>query len=327
MIIKSGNVINNRYEIKNFLGEGATARVWSAYDRKQGFDVALKIQQPQTGENKISNMDIRFSMEGTALLSFDNKNIVKVFELFKIDGSNVIVMELLKGKTIHEHLKEKKFFTNKESIKYTIQILQALSCMHKQEIMHRDLKPQNIVINYDGKLKLMDFGIIQQSQNQDLTKDQSIIGTISYLAPEIIRHEKASPSSEIWSLGILLYQMLTGVVPFKGGDLQKTALKIIGEKPLPPSQLNPNIDPILESIILKMLEKEKFKRYRSTDSVLDAISEYINHDSKLLKPSKDNKTKETIKKPKKDKLIKLIPFLLGIGVLIAIIGIIIGTVF
>ncbi len=324
MIVKAGDVVNNRYEVKSFLGEGATARVWKAFDRKQGFDVALKVQQPQGGTNIISNLNTRFVLEGKALLSFNNKNIVRVYELFSIGKANIIVMELLEGKTVKTYLREKKQFTPKETMIFAVQILHALSYMHKKNIMHRDLKPENIIINYDNQVKLMDFGIIQVSQTQDLTKDQSIIGTVSYLAPEIIRQEQATPTSEIWSLGVLLYQMLTGVLPFKGSDINNTALKILRDKPVPLSELNPQVDPVLENIIFKMLDKDMFKRYRSADSVIDAIGDYVNNNSKVMKHSIDKTERGLPTKTKKQKvkMMKSIPILIGMAITITVIAVV-----
>ncbi len=290
MEFKKGTIINNKYEIIGLVGQGASAKVFLSWDLENNMKVALKIQNI---EEEFSNMDKRFKIEAKTMLSLNHKNIVKTYDYFEWNNRRIIVMEYLRGKTIENMIRENGHLSNKESANYILQVLYALREMHKRDIMHRDLKPANIIITLDNTVKLMDFGIVQISKNQELTKQASVIGTIQYLAPEIFKGIKATPTSEIFSLGVLLYKMVAGAVPFRGVNPEETARKILYDKPLPPSRINPDIDFKLELIILKMIEKDPYKRFYDTDL---AIKEFLNYLNK-----KDENNVEEEKQKKKNK--------------------------
>lgn len=269
----SNTLVNNRYQIIGELGKGASAVVYLAHDLKREKKVALKIQNES---EEFSNMDKRFKLEAKTLLSLNHPNIVETYDFFKTNGRRVLVMEYVRGKTLEKLIREKGQISNKDTAKYALQIFEALKKIHSKNIMHRDLKPANIVINIENKIKLMDFGIVQASTDQALTRQASIIGTIQYLAPEIFRGEKANPTSEIFSVGVLMYKMLTGVVPFHGMNHEDTARQILSKEPERISRLNPDVDASLELIVMKMLEKDYYNRFRSADSAIEALNRYIN---------------------------------------------------
>ncbi|BDV02549.1 MAG: hypothetical protein HPAVJP_4380 [Candidatus Hepatoplasma vulgare] len=268
-----GKLIKDQYKIDRVLGKGASAVVYLAEDLKNNRNVALKVQNEN---EEFSNMDKRFKLEAETLLSLNHPNIVETYDFFNFDDRRILVMEYVRGKTIDKLIEERNFISNKDTVKYSIQIFEALKKIHAQGIMHRDLKPANIVLNLENKIKLMDFGIVQASTSQDLTKQASIIGTIQYLAPEIFKGEKATPSSEIFSVGVLMYKMLTGVVPFYGVNHEDTARQILLKEPERISRLNPDIDLELELIVMKMIEKDYINRYRNSEAAIEILNRYIN---------------------------------------------------
>lgn len=266
-------IIRDQYRIEKILGKGASAVVYLAEDLDNKRNVALKVQNEN---EEFSNMDKRFRLEAETLLSLNHPNIVETYDFFTFEDRRVLVMEYIRGKTIDKVIEERNFISNKDTVKYAIQIFEALKKIHSKGIMHRDLKPANIVLNLENKIKLMDFGIVQASTNQDLTKQASIIGTIQYLAPEIFKGEKASPVSEIFSVGVLMYKMLTGVVPFYGVNHEDTARQILLKEPERISRLNPDIDSELELIVMKMLEKDYINRYKNSEIAIETLNRYIN---------------------------------------------------
>lgn len=272
MEIKNGKILNDKYEVIRKIGAGGTADVYLVKNLLNHKNVVIKVQNKQAS---VSNNDKRLLLEAQTLEKFDNTNIVKVFEHFEWNGRIVIVMEYLSGKTLQEILNVKKIIASKRAVELTLQILNALKDIHKQNIIHRDLKPENIMVGLDNNLKLMDFGIVQATLDQNLTKQGNVIGTISYMAPEIIRQRKATTKSEIYSLGIVLYQMLTGKLPFVNSDINTLAMMHVNDLPTPPNSLNPNIDSLLNDIVLKMLEKADYERYQSAEELIVYLNNYL----------------------------------------------------
>ena len=307
MNIRENLVIKNQYQVLKKIGTGATALVYLGFDRKNNRKVALKIQKKLT---EISSLEERFELEGKSLLKFSNPNIVKVYDYFVWDEYNIIVMEYLSGLTLDVILEQKGTLSSSVIAKFALQIINALIDIKKKGIMHRDLKPSNIMIGFDNNLKLMDFGIVQASHEQNLTRQKAIIGTIQYIAPEILNSEKASEYSELYSLGIIMYKMTTGVLPFNGPTPEEIATKHLHSKPLLPSKINSNVDPEIEKIILKLLEKDYFNRFSSADALREKLIKFLDNEhpkkqttEKQLKHMKkkpgivvDNKKKLTTKK-------------------------------
>ncbi|BDV03475.1 MAG: hypothetical protein HPPSJP_1960 [Candidatus Hepatoplasma scabrum] len=339
MEFKSNVIINNKYKIVSEIGKGASAVVYLGYDLLNNKNVALKIQNQK---DEFSNMDKRFKLEANTLLNLNHQNIVDTYDYFTWNNRRVIVMEYLDGKTLEKYIREKQYLSSKEVATFAIEILEGLDHVHQNGIMHRDLKPANITITVDNKLKLMDFGIIQTSINQELTRQASIIGTIQYLAPEIFKGEKSSPPSEMFSIGVLLYRMSTGVLPFKGISHEDTAKKILNDDPLPPTNINKMLDLELEKIILKLLQKDYYNRYQTARETINALKDYlinreqykINQSTKFLQDRQViennnqtlSKSKQKIKK-KKAKEIKLINYLLFFIVIFLILALIMIPIF
>lgn len=296
MQFRTGQLLNNKYEIVKEIGTGGTADVFLAKNLLNHKIVALKISKTDA---KVSSVALRFKQEYDSLVKFNNQNIIKVYEYFLVSDRQVIVMEYIQGITLKEELKKYKYISTRKAVEYILQILNALKDLHEKNIFHRDLSSSNIMITNDGNLKLMDFGIVQTSFDQHLTKTGNVIGTISYMAPEIIRQQKANPRSEIYSLGILLYSMLTGSVPFKG-ELMETAQKHLKEKPIPPYKINFSLDKNISEVILKMLEKDAFERYQSSEEMIEVLNNYLKIDSKTPQKEIDKllKLEKNIEKKK-----------------------------
>ncbi len=242
----------------------------------------------------VSSPNERFLLEAETLIQFDNVNIVKVYEFFEWEGRNIIVMEYLQGTPLDRKLNYDHIEISK-AVHYIDQVLNALVDTHAANVMHRDIKPANINIEMDDTVKLMDFGTIQTSVDQDLTRQGAVIGTIQYMAPEVLRGQPANERSEIWSVGILFYKLVTGRLPFKThSDQSATARTIIYEPFQNPSEFNQEIDPVLDGIIMKMLEKKSVDRYNSASDVRKALEEYSQ-----AKPSERITRKSTEKTKKK----------------------------
>ncbi|NOQ50219.1 MAG: protein kinase [Mycoplasmataceae bacterium] len=286
---KNKIIINEQYEVIKKIGEGASAKVYEAIDLKTNHHVALKVEKIDT---EFSNAQKRFEMEAKLLKNIHNPNIINVFDYFVWKKQMIIVMEILEGKTLDELIQEQGSIDSKQLVQYAIDILKALVELHRMNIMHRDLKPQNVMIGVDNNVKLMDFGIIQTSIEQDLTREGAIIGTIEYLAPEILRGEKATEQTDIYSVGIILYKMATGIVPFKIiGDTKGTAMLILEGNYEDPSRYNPNINRELEQIIKWFIEKNFLERPRTSLIAIEKLQTYLTpkRTKEVLEPVINNK--------------------------------------
>ena len=308
MSFKQGMLIKGKYEIARQIGEGGTAVVYLAKNLENDSNVVLKISRTDAS---VSSLKERFLLEAQSLVKFNNPNIVKVYEYFEYEKSIIIVMEYLDGKTLKEIIQSKKEVQISQIIGIMLQVLNALKDIHREGIVHRDLKPENLMVCVDGTVKLMDFGIVQISMEQNLTRQGFVIGTISYMSPEVISRKKAMPQSEIYSLGVVLYYLLTKSLPFKNGDPSEIARKAMTEKPIMPSRLNPNVDEYLNQIVMKMMEKDYLDRYQSATELIEVFNNYLkltNSDSKdalrLLKLSDKKKESENPEKKTKNLLAK-----------------------
>ncbi len=265
MNFNEGKIVNSKYKIIKKIGSGATAEVFLAENIVNGMNVALKIQNQK---DEISNMDKRFELEAETLMKIQHQNVVETYDYFVFEDRRIIVMEYLRGKTLSEIINDRGFLNTKEIIKYGREVLSALVQIHALKVIHRDLKPDNIIINLENKVKLMDFGIIQTSENQNITKQSNVIGTVQYLAPEIFKGVKANEKTEMFSVGVIFYKMVTGVTPFKGSSPEETARKIINLEPTKPSRINPDVNAFLELLIMGLLEKNPENRLPDARTVL-----------------------------------------------------------
>lgn len=265
-----GKVIGNRYEILEKIGEGGMATVYKARCNILKRYVAVKVLREEytTDEEFIK----RFNTEAQAAASLTHPNIVSIFDVGHEDNVYYIVMELVQGKTLKEIINEDGVLPWKWSINIAIQVASALETAHKNNIVHRDIKPHNIIITEDGIAKVTDFGIAKAVSNSTITAFGTTIGSVHYFSPEHARGGYTDAKSDIYSLGVVMYEMLTGRVPFDADTPVSIALKHMQEKPIEPMKLNPSIPFAINKIIMKAMEKEPSLRYQNATEMLKDLS-------------------------------------------------------
>ena len=265
-----GKVIGNRYEILEKIGEGGMATVYKARCNILKRYVAVKVLREEftTDEEFIR----RFNTEAQAAASLTHPNIVSIFDVGHEDNVYYIVMELVQGKTLKEIINEDGVLPWKWSVNIAIQVASALETAHKNNIVHRDIKPHNIIITEDGIAKVTDFGIAKAVSNSTITAFGTTIGSVHYFSPEHARGGYTDAKSDIYSLGVVMYEMLTGRVPFDADTPVSIALKHMQEKPVEPMKLNPSIPFAINKIIMKAMEKEPSLRYQNATEMLKDLS-------------------------------------------------------
>lgn len=267
-----GKLLDERYEIKNMLGHGGMAVVYEAYDIIEKKNVAIKILK----EEFLSNEDFikRFNNESRAIAVLSHPNIVKIYDFSFGDQIQYIVMEIIDGITLKEYIEQRKKLPWKEAIHFIVQILRALSHAHSNGVIHRDIKSQNIMLLRDGTIKVTDFGIAKLSDQETQTMTDKAIGSVHYISPEQAKGEITTEKSDIYSVGIILYEMLTGRVPFEADNAVSVAIMQLQSNPKPPTQLEESIPEGLEEITLKAIQKNPKYRYASAKDMLSAIDEF-----------------------------------------------------
>ena len=260
MIIK-GQKINDRYQIIRTIGEGGMANVYLAYDTILDRNVAVKILRGDLSTDE--KFVRRFQREAISASSLSHPNIVEMYDVGEDDGKYFIVMEYIDGKTLKNLVKKRGALTLPEVIDIMIQLTSALACAHDSYIIHRDIKPQNVMILDDGRVKITDFGIAIASNAAELTQTNSVMGSVHYLPPEQANGEGATVKSDIYSLGILMFELLTGKVPFKGDNAVEIALKQMKERIPRVTKINEEIPQSVENVILKACAKNPKNRYES----------------------------------------------------------------
>ena len=264
-------VLGGRYLLKDKVGNGGMASVFRAQDQVLDRTVAVKIMLPQYAGD--ATFAARFKQEAQAAAGLQSPYIVGVYDWGKDGDTYYIVMEYLRGTDLKSGVRSHGALDPKKVAQIASQICGALSVAHKHEIIHRDIKPQNIMVLPDGNIKVMDFGIAR-AKNSHLTQDNNVLGTAHYVSPEQTRGQDLGPTSDIYSLGVVMYECATGRVPFDGDDAISVALKQVNELPVPPSQVNPGVDPALERIILKCMEKDAANRFQTADELRDVLNAY-----------------------------------------------------
>ena len=268
----TGTILKDRFVLEDVIGSGGMAVVYRATDRVTGNTVAVKILKEEFVTDE--QFRRRFLNESRAISMLRHRNIVSVID-FDFEGNlQYIVMEYVDGITLKDFMRSQKIIPSGIAIKIIMQTLSALQHAHERGVIHRDIKPQNIMILTDGTIKVMDFGIAR-AKNSHLTQDNSVLGTAHYVSPEQTQGKELGPTTDIYSLGIVMYESATGQVPFKGDDAISVALKQVNEQPMPPSQLNPNVDPSLEAIILKCMQKDPAARFQTADELNRALRDYL----------------------------------------------------
>lgn len=354
MIIK-GQKINDRYEIIRTIGEGGMANVFLAYDTILQRDVAVKILRGDLAADE--KFVRRFQREAISASSLSHPNIVEMYDVGEDEGQYFIVMEYVNGKTLKSLIKKRGALTLPEVIDIMLQLTSAISCAHESYIIHRDIKPQNVMILEDGRVKITDFGIALALNSTELTQTNSVMGSVHYLPPEQANGTGSTVKSDIYSLGILMYELLTGKIPFKGETAVEIAIKQMKEQIPSVRDINPNIPQSVENIIIKACAKNPKNRYDNAGEMLhdletcmsaDRMEErrhvykYPEHEidiekvaENLSRTEKNAEVQETTttteveeevvkEKPKK---LNIVVWIIGIICAIIVLGVVFGTVF
>ncbi|MDR0514626.1 MAG: Stk1 family PASTA domain-containing Ser/Thr kinase [Coriobacteriaceae bacterium] len=267
-----GRIFNNRYTLLDRIGIGGMAEVYRAQDTVLGRIVAVKTMLPQYAAD--STFTQRFRQEAAAAANLQSPYIVNVYDWGQDDGTYYIVMEYIRGSDLKTAIKERGAINQRKVAEIGAQVCQALTAAHNLDIMHRDIKPQNIMVQPDGNVKVMDFGIAR-AKNSVMTQTSSVLGTAHYISPEQAQGKELTPASDIYSLGIVLYEAATGHLPFDGPDAVSVALKQVNELPARPSTLNPDIDADFEGIIMKSLMKRPIDRFATANDMRLALNDYL----------------------------------------------------
>ena len=275
-MLKPGMILNERYEIVKVIGEGGMAVVYKGIDHKLHRDVAIKVLRPELSADEV--VVSKFRKEGLNAASLSHNNIVGVFDLGRQNGSDYIVMEYIDGITLKEYIERRKKLTNDEIFKISVKMADALKAAHANGIIHRDIKPQNIMVTPKGVVKVTDFGIAKATSTSTMTAQNEAMGSVHYFSPEQARGQKVDMRSDLYALGITMFEMATNSLPFEGDTAVATAMKQIHD-PLPDvAALNPDIWPGLVGIIRKLTNKQPEDRYQNANDVLEDLKRvYQNH--------------------------------------------------
>lgn len=267
-----GKKLDGRYEIKELIGVGGMANVYKAYDSIEERTVAVKILRDEflTNEEFLR----RFKNESKAISVLSHQNIVKIHDVSFSDKVHSIVMEYIDGITLKEYIEQQKVLNWKETVHFTIQILRALQHAHDKGIIHRDIKPQNIMLLQDGMIKVTDFGIARFTRSETRTITDKAIGSVHYISPEQAYGKPVDGRSDIYSVGIMLYEMLTGRLPFEADSPVSVALQQIQVNAIKPREVNKDIPIGLEQITLKAMEKDIDRRFHSAAEMLRYLEEF-----------------------------------------------------
>lgn len=304
-----GRLLGGRYEILDQVGGGGMSLVYRARDTYLNRIVAIKVLREQLTSDE--EFVARFRREAQAVASLSHGNIVSIYDVGQEQGIYYLVMEMVEGRNLKEIIKERSRLPASEAVEIAKQICDALAHAHAQKIIHRDIKPHNIIITDEGKAKVTDFGIARAVSTATVTHTGSIMGSVHYFSPEQARGEIADEKSDIYALGVLLYEMLTGELPFEGESPISVALKKIHDDPLPPRQINAEIGEAMEKVILHAMSRDPFKRYESVlllkqDLISAQLYNKLAHDPVELddtikvpkffrKKSRENKTAAPLK--------------------------------
>ncbi|HEY5524945.1 MAG TPA: Stk1 family PASTA domain-containing Ser/Thr kinase, partial [Clostridium sp.] len=264
-----GEILGNRYEIVEQIGEGGMSIVYKARCNKLDRFVAVKILKNKLCDN--AEIVTKFKREATAIATLSDNNIVNVLDVGTQDNINYIVMEYVKGKTLKEVIREFGKLNYETTIKIGTQIAKALDCAHKNKIIHRDIKPQNILVTEEGLIKVTDFGIAKLATSETLTNTTTIMGSAQYFSPEQAKGYIIDARTDIYSFGVVMYEMATGKLPFEADSPVSIALKHIQEEPVPPKQINSRIPDSLNKLILKAMEKDANKRYQTAREIINDL--------------------------------------------------------
>ena len=265
-MLELGTMLSGRYEVLKRVGSGGMADVYMAKDHKLNRNVAVKVLKSEYVEDE--KFLKKFETEAQAVARLSHPNIVNIYDVGMEDGINYIVMELAEGITLKEYIRKKGYLSPKETVEISTQIASAISHAHKNHIIHRDIKPQNILVSDTGIIKITDFGIAKATSSNTVTSTATAMGSVHYISPEQAKGRFCDEKSDIYSLGITMYEMVTGHVPFDHENGVTIALMHLQNEITPPSQIRDGIPDSLEKIILKCTMKKPEERYQTADDLI-----------------------------------------------------------
>lgn len=266
-----GKMLDNRYEILERIGTGGMAVVYKTRDHRLNRLVAVKILKPELSQDE--DFRRRFNAESQAVAQLSHPNIVSVYDVSRGGDTEYIVMELIDGITLKQYMEKRGQLNWRESLHFITQILRGLSHAHSRGIVHRDIKPQNVMVLRDGSVKVADFGIACL-ENSAQTLTQEALGSVHYISPEQARGERTDARSDIYSAGVVMYEMLTGRLPFEGDSAVSVAIQHLSSVPLAPRELNPEIPAQLELICMKAMTPDLDRRYASADAMIADLEDF-----------------------------------------------------
>jgi beta-lactam-binding protein with PASTA domain/predicted Ser/Thr protein kinase len=266
MRLAEDSVVDGRYRVLRRLGSGGMADVWCAQDQQLDRKVALKVLHHRFAQDH--EFVERFRREASAAAGLQHPNVVGIFDRGEVDGTYYIAMQYVEGASLKQLIE--RGLSISAAVGVIRQVLEATRFAHEHGIVHRDLKPHNILVNREGRATVADFGIARAGHSE-ITQTGSVMGTAHYLSPEQAQGLPVTPASDLYSIGVMLYEALTRQVPFEGDSAVAVALKQVSEQPEPPSRLNPEVSPALDSVVLKALAKDPSNRFSSADEFLRAL--------------------------------------------------------
>ena len=289
-MLTEGMIVADRYEIVSKIGTGGMSDVYKAKDHTLGRFVAIKVLKPEFSEDV--NFVTKFRTEAQSAAGLEHPNIVNIYDVGSENGMHYIVMEYVEGITLKTYIEKKGQLTFKEAVSIAIQVGRGIEAAHNKGIIHRDIKPQNIIISTEGKVKVTDFGIARATTSNTISSD--VMGSVHYASPEQARNGFVDGKSDIYSLGIVMYEMVTGRVPFDGDTTVAVAIQHLQEEIVPPSAYAPNLPISMEKIILKCTQKNPDRRYESMTALLADLRKALispNEDFVVIAPVSQEKTR------------------------------------
>jgi len=308
-----GQIFDNRYRIEKVIGIGGMAIVFKATDLLMRRLVAVKILKDEIAGDEPSVK--RFINESKAVAMLSHPNIVNIYDVSVRDNIKYIVMEFVDGITLKNYMRHREVLNLREIVSYTTQILRALDHAHKKGIIHRDIKPQNIMLLKNGAIKVMDFGIAKLPNAETVTMTDKAIGTVYYISPEQVSGGQIDSRSDLYATGVMLYEMATGHLPFTAETPVSVALMQVNDMAVPPRQVNPQIPAGLEQIILRAMEKEPEDRYQSAEEMLAHFHKLKENPHVVFRENaKAKKKSDVARKKKKRGSRSMFPIIMGVTV-------------
>ena len=262
--------LGDRYTLIEPLGDGGMAEVYLTRDNSLGREVALKVLRERYADDE--EFVERFRREAVSAAGLNHPNVVQVYDRGRTeDGSFYIAMEYVPGGTLKERVKAEGSLTPRDAADMASHVADALAVAHDRGIVHRDVKPQNVLLTSKGEAKVSDFGIARAASTETMTQTNAVLGTLAYMSPEQVRGERVGPASDLYSLGVALYEMLTGELPYRGDDPIASAMKRLDEAPPHPREVNPAVSEDLDALVVRLLAKEPQYRYESAASLSEDL--------------------------------------------------------